>query len=136
MDRVEEIIQELESFRFDEDALSRLEGLMEELRNLDRADRSLAPILRLIESNPDEDIGMPGPLVHFAEEYYRRGYERALLESIGRRPTSYSLWMLNRLINGSSGEERRGYFAVMQRVAQDPELSPEMRNLARELLTA
>jgi hypothetical protein len=65
------------------------------------------PILRFMEDHRELDFGVPGPLVHFVERFYRNGYEGELLASIKRKPTSHTVWMLNRLINGTVAVEVR-----------------------------
>jgi hypothetical protein len=64
-------------------------------------------ILRFMEDNPNLEYGTPGPLVHFMEKFYRRGYEDALTASVLRRPMMHTIWMLNRLINGASDRTER-----------------------------
>ena len=56
-------------------------------------------ILHFMEENPKIDYGMPGPLVHFMEKKYKKGYEKLLLESIKRKPTEHTVWMLNEKSN-------------------------------------
>jgi hypothetical protein len=69
-----------------------------------------------MEDHSDLDFGTPGPLVHFVECFHRKGYESKLVESVERKPTSHTLWMLNRLINGTDeGEERRRLVDLMER---------------------
>ena len=48
----------------------------------------VAPILEIIESNPDIDFGTPGDLVHFVEKFYKKGYEELLLKSVRKNPVS------------------------------------------------
>ena len=62
---------------------------------------SIDPILEFMEAHPDLDYGMPGALVHFVEEYYQKGYEERLINSVSRKPTMLTVWMLNRVINGT-----------------------------------
>jgi hypothetical protein len=72
-------------------------------------------ILRFMEDNPDLDFGTPGELVHFVERFYRHGYEEELRQSLARKPTAHTVWMLNRLINGArSLSERQKYVGEMQ----------------------
>ena len=52
---------------------------------------AVEPILQFMENHPDVDLGTPGALVHFAEEFYRHGYEEKLLESLSRRPVSHTI---------------------------------------------
>src|SRR5690242_2618518 len=68
---------------------------------------TVEPILRFLESNPDLDVGSPGPLVHFVERFYGHGYESTLIASVERRPTPHTVWMLNRVINGTKDAETR-----------------------------
>src|SRR5260221_9759822 len=68
---------------------------------------SVEPILRFIEEHPYIEFGTPGALVHFMEKFYGRGYERELVESVKRRPTLSTVWMLNRVINGTKAPEAK-----------------------------
>jgi hypothetical protein len=67
----------------------------------------VAAALAFMEENPELEYGGPGPLVHFAERLDSRRYEEALLASLSRRPTCHTVWMLNRLINGTKGANHR-----------------------------
>jgi hypothetical protein len=62
---------------------------------------AVEPILRFMEDNPQIAYGKPGALVHFVERFYRDGYEQDLIGSIRRKPTAHTVWMLNRIINGT-----------------------------------
>ncbi len=57
--------------------------------------------LRFMEDNPNIDYGAPGPLAYFMERFHGQGYEEALIASIRRHPTPHTVWLLNRLINGT-----------------------------------
>lgn len=56
--------------------------LADELNDLPNPLEVVEIILRLIEDNPDTDFGTPGPLVHFAEKFHKRGYEENLLSPL------------------------------------------------------
>lgn len=56
-------------------------------------------IFEVMENHSDLDYGMPGPIVHFMESYYKNGYEEELIESIKRKPTAHTVWMANRILN-------------------------------------
>jgi hypothetical protein len=133
--KVSEIIGRLQGFGFDPGYIERLEELTEELRRCDDAELAVAPILRFIEEHPSQDLGAPGPLVHFVEQFYRRGYEDELVKSVESRPTDLSVWMLNRLINGSEGIEKEHYIGVLRRVAKDKRTDATLRSLADEFLS-
>jgi hypothetical protein len=73
------------------------------------------PILRFMEQHPSVDFGTPGPLVHFVEQFLRKGYEEQLHASILRKPTQHTAWMLNRLITGAATpDEKAKWIRVME----------------------
>lgn len=99
----------------------------------DRAD-AIEPILRLMESNPAADFGTPGPLVHWLEGFTGSGYEEKLVESLTRRPTTHTVWMLNRCINGAVGGEKERLIAIMSDIARRPGLDAQVAAHATEFL--
>ena len=67
-----------------------------------------------MEAHPDIDYGMPGSLVHFAERFLHKGYESELVQSLARRSTPHTAWMMNRLLNGTApGPDRDHYIATL-----------------------
>lgn len=76
---------------------------------------SIETILRFFETHSDTFFGAPGPLVHFMEKFYRHGYEEVLCGSFLHRPTRQTAFMLNRLINGSSGAQKEEYIQMLDR---------------------
>ncbi len=133
--QVEEVLGRLYNLKFEPGYFERLEQLMNELRQCEDAQFALEPVLRFIEAHPDQDLGAPGPLVHFVEEFYKDGYEQLLLESVARRTTSLNVWMLNRLVNGSEGAEKQRYLLAMRALAADERAAPDVRALAQEFLS-
>jgi hypothetical protein len=90
-------------------------------------------IIRFMEGNPDVDFGSPGTLVHYLEEFLGRGYENELVESVGRRPNAHTVWMLNRVINGSAGPRMREVcLRALADVAGNCLVEPGVRELAEE----
>jgi hypothetical protein len=82
---------------------------------------AIEPVLQFMEVHPAVDFGTPGPLVHFIERFRGRGYEEVLVQSIHRRPTAHTLWMLNRLINAApSGDMRQKWVALMNSAITNP----------------
>ena len=78
---------------------------------------------------------MPGALVHFSEKFHHHGYEEKLLESISRRPVSHTIWMLNRLINGTDvPATRQRYVDAMIRTKSHPLLDPDDLDEIKRLL--
>jgi hypothetical protein len=88
-----------------------------------------------MERHPALDFGMPGPLVHCAERFYGRGYEAKLLDSIGRRPTACTVWMLIRVINGTREPgARHQYLEILNGVRDNPAVDATARRVARQYL--
>ena len=94
----------------------------------------IEPILRLIEKYPTADFGSPGPLVHTVERF-RGQYELKLLDSLDRRPTPLTIWMLNRVINGETNEARqRTLIKRLDGITRDLNVDDEVRKNAMEFL--
>ena len=106
METLNSIIQKMEAGMQDrEDFETVMMDCMEEIEeNYNQLD-SVQPLLRLMERHSLTDFGGPGPIVHFVERFYKKGYEEELLLSIKRMPTLHTVWMLNRLINGTDQAE-------------------------------
>lgn len=95
----------------------------------------VTPILQFLEDHPKIDLGMPGPLVHYAETFLSRGYEERLIESLNRRPTLYTVWMLNRLINGTDNPDTRTkYIHALRMSMNNPLADEDTRNRIQHFL--
>jgi hypothetical protein len=84
---------------------------------------AVVPVLRFMEDHPAVDFGSPGALVHFVERFYGKGYEDLLVESIRRKPTAHTAWMLNRLINGTKEPNLRQRRIALMRHARQHSLA-------------
>lgn len=96
------VSEQLEAIALAEDFASSTAELTEAWSAADVGFESVEQILRFMEEHPELDYGSPGPLVHFIEEIYMKGYqeyEEVLIGSVNRRPTIMTVWMLNRLLN-------------------------------------
>ncbi|AZU62393.1 hypothetical protein [Neobacillus mesonae] len=109
--------------------------VIEEIESFENAFDAVEPILKLIEQNPDVDFGSPGQLVHFVEQFYGNGYEEKLVQSIQRSPTSHTIWMLNRIINGSEGEQKKYYLNVLQAILNSPNVNNQLSSITKEFLS-
>jgi hypothetical protein len=112
----QEITDELLNIAASTDFMGGLYDLTDRLAAESGDIETVEPILRFMEGNPSLDFGVPGPLVHYLEGFYGNGYEERLIESIKRQPTSHTVWMLNRIINGT--EESAGKRHLMQTMAE------------------
>lgn len=111
---VREIAADLESFVFDGDADTRLNQLADEIEKHPEGAKLVSAILSLFEKFPNEDFGMPGPLAHVAERFYRKGYEDHLAVSLRRSPTSLTIWLANRIVNANDANSSKFLELLMQ----------------------
>jgi hypothetical protein len=116
----------------DEDFMEFCETKLEELEELDISGESIHPLLEVLERNAQIDFGMPGPIVHYLERFYRNGYEEKLIDSIKRKPTSHTLWMLNRIINGSQAETKKELIGILDSVLQRDDIDKATLDSANE----
>jgi len=96
-----EVAEQLERIAQDADFASRSADLTQAWESAGAGAEILEPVLRFMERHPLIDYGIPGALVHFLERFNAAGYEERLVESVKRRPIGVTVWMLNRLINGT-----------------------------------
>ncbi|MEK5215234.1 hypothetical protein [Psychrobacillus sp. FSL H8-0487] len=105
--------------------------VVEEIEEREDAFEAILPIFKLMEKYPNINFGRPGPLVHFVEKFYKNGYEEKLVESLKREPTQHTVWMLNRVINGSQGDRKAYFINVLDNIIAFPNLDEEIVSLAR-----
>lgn len=102
--------------------------ILEMIKQEEDAFEYLLPIFDIMEKNPELDYGMPGPIVHFMEGYYRKGYEELLLDSIRKFPTGHTVWMLNRVMNDAQLNNRDKYIEVLKSSLNRNDISQIVRN--------
>jgi len=102
-------------------------GIAEESEN---AFFFVEPIIEFMENHPQTDFGAPGPLTHFVERFYRKGYEEILVGSLKRRPTELTVWMLNRIINDAGNPSRESYLELMRQTACREDIDSAAREAA------
>lgn len=117
------------------DFIQDAEFIVQDLISSEAGLEAVPVLLRFIEENPKIDFGTPGPLVHFAERFYGKGYEAELLASLSRKPTPHTVWMLNRIINGTKQlGERERLIKVLRDAAHHPSADNEVRALVARFL--
>lgn len=119
-------ITELENVMLKEDFYLTNE-VIEKIKQESDAFEYLPFIFNIMETNPELDYGMPGPVVHFMESYYRKGYEEILLRSVQNTPTSHTIWMLNRVINDPKLSNREMYTEVLKSLLNRKDISQFVR---------
>lgn len=108
----------------------KLETIIEENDSLETVKR----ILTFMENHPDVDYGMPGPLVHYIERFFLKGYEELLYDSVKNSPTEHTLWMLNRIINSPKLINRDKYLTLMKGIAVSDNVPKQIRSEAKLFL--
>lgn len=139
MDKIAEIKKEIEIIdTVDDSNISDLDALCEDIIELNNEGWDTAilmdPLFRILENNTDFDFGMPGQIVHTLEKYYKKGLEEELFKSLNRKPTFYTLWMLNRIINGTSdAKEKEGYMEMLKSILK-MEIPDYLKKQAQHLI--
>lgn len=128
-DLINELQKHAESDFFDLDTYEMLENY-----TIDKSSKSdFESLFMFFERNPNTDYGSPGGLVHFMEGYDCSYYEIALEESILRKPTSHTLWMLNRVINAKTEPEKSRLIDIMKQVLS-MDISDDVKETAVDFL--
>ena len=129
---LEELIEEMEKSIESDDFELVMEDCMQKVEMEDIGSEAITPLLKFMERHPLADFGMPGAIVHYVERFYKNGYEELLMKSIKRRPTMHTVWMLNRIINGS--EEAEKYIDLMREVINRPDVHEDIKKSAENFL--
>ena len=139
MDKIEEIKKEIEIIdTIDDSNISDLDALCEDIIELNNEGWDTAilmdPLFRILEENSDFDFGMPGQIVHALEKHYKKGLEEELFKPLNRKPTFYTLWMLNRILNGTSdAKEKECYMEMLKSILQ-MEIPDYLKKQAQHLI--
>lgn len=139
MDKIDEIKKEIEIIdTVDDSNISDLDALCEDIIELNNEGWDTAilmdPLFRILEKNSDFDFGMPGQIVHTLEKHYKKGLEEELFKSLNRKPTFYTLWMLNRILNGTSDtKEKEGYMEMLKSILK-MEIPDYLKKQAQHLI--
>ena len=117
----QEIADQLRAISSSDDFAFESEKIVEDWISSSVGFECVESVLRFMEDYPAIDFGIPGALVHYLEKWHGKGYEEKLIESICRKPTPHTVWMLNRLINGEKSINlKRKYIEVMEKAKHNP----------------
>ena len=139
MDKIEEIKKEIEIIdTVDDSNISDLDALCEDIIELNNEGWDTAilmdPLFIILEKNSYFDFGMPGQIVHTLEKHYKKGLEEELFKSLNRKPTFYTLWMLNRIINGTSDTKEKESYMEMLKSILKMEIPDYLKKQAQHLI--
>lgn len=126
---------ELHKVKFDEcheADLGMLYDFIERIEKLPNKRDAIPAIFRFMEESHDKELGSPGPLVHFLEE--KNDYHKALKESLKRKPTVLTLWMVNRIINGVPEAEKSEWLSILETVSSNESTDDITKDEAKKYL--
>src|SRR6516225_6786063 len=106
----------------------RLDELCDEVRAVNNPAVCAPVLFRTMERLDGVELGTPGPLVHTLEAW-RGGYEKLLAESVRRKPTPLSVWMVNRILNVRP-PDAESWLALLRSVTGNPAASDETKAVA------
>lgn len=125
---------ELRKIKFvdDEADIKMMCDFIDRLEKLPNQRDAIPAIFGFVEDNADKELGSPGPLVHFIES--EDDYHLGLKSSIDRKPTVLTVWMVNRIINGSSKKERQIWLGKLQDVCNNASSDDNAKAFAKEFI--
>jgi hypothetical protein len=133
---IDDVISDVDAFQShatESENLERLFAILEGLEQMPQNDRAVEPLFRLIERNSDADLGNPGPIVHSLEAIAPRS--KLLAESLMRRPTFYTIWMVGRILNSEKQEPDRVFWlSQLEKTLIHPLSTSRERKRANEIL--
>lgn len=114
--------------------IERLYELTDAVSKLPNPELAIPEMFGLMERMPDAELGSPGPLVHTLEAI--PGYEAQLVESMRKKPSLLSVWMVNRILNSPIAEDRRhDWMTLLQDSADRPDVPEAVRHDARDFIS-
>lgn len=133
MTMIEELIREMEEKIDGDDFEEAEENCIYQIEKDNLGISAVEPLLLLMERHPLSDFGMPGAIVHYVEQFYKKGYEDLLIASVTRRPTLHTVWMINRIKN--AGENSEKYEKILSDILEKQEVEREIKDSVKEFLT-
>lgn len=130
---IEELIREMEEKIDCDDFEEAEEECIYQIEKDNLGISAVEPLLLFMERHPLSDFGMPGAIVHYVEQFYKKGYEDLLIASVTRRPTLHTVWMINRIKN--AGENSEKYEEILKDILEKQEVEKEIKDSVKEFLS-
>lgn len=127
MTAVDQILEELRAGMNPGGRFCMGEHTMQAMLDLENPAQLIGPILDLIGNNPDVDLGTPGELVLFVEQFYNCGYEELLMQSVMRTPTPHNIWMLHRCFYDETDSRHAQYKEVIEKLRKTKDIPEEIK---------
>jgi len=129
-----EILNDISNVTTDVEQLDKLAHVINGISETNESLFLVEPMLRIFERFPESDgFGIFWSILHKIEGI--PGYEPYLLASVKRKPTDFSITMINRIINdGQNSIEGKNLLCLLAEIEADTHYSENIRNVAREYL--
>ena len=114
------------------DSWEKLDRLCDEMRELNDASVCAPIMFRTMERLDNVELGTPGPLVHTLESW-RGEYETLLAESVRRKPSPLTVWMVNRILNTQPPDSGM-WLALLASAMENPSASDSTKSDAADFL--
>lgn len=128
---VQELLHEIEELVGSDDFEYEMEEKMNQIEAEGAGFEIVDELIRIMERHPLDDFGMPGAMVHFIERFSPK-YEPILVDSIKRRPSLHTIWMLNRCINASDHKDE--YISILMEIVNRNDVEKAIRDSAQEFV--
>jgi len=126
------LIDQIE-FSIGEANTSEMYDLVDIFKELEDERVIIPHIFEFFEQHSEDDLGTPGPFVHFIEE--SRDYYGLLKESVQRKPTDHTLWMVNRIINDLSDcTEKDDWISLLECTLENKNANKYVKEKAQEYI--
>jgi hypothetical protein len=112
--------------------LNEICGEMEEANDPEACAPVMFRTMERLDGVDGVDVTSLAPLVHTLETWRGR-YEELLADSVRRKPTPISVWMVNRILNGRP-PDTKSWMALLRSVADNAAASDEIRAQAQGFL--
>lgn len=133
MTKIEKLIKEMEEEIDCDDFEEVQENCFVQIENEDFGISAVEPLLLFMERHPLNDFGMPGAIVHYVEQFYKKGYEDLLIASVIRRSTLHTIWMINRIKNAGDNSDK--YEKVLNDILERQDAEEEIKNTVKRFLS-
>ena len=126
---IQKLLEEIESLIGTDYFVYDMEEKMDEIEQNGAGFEIITKLFQIMERHPLYDFGAPGAMVHFIEKFFPE-YIPELIESLNRKPTLHTVWMLNRCINGV--QDKDNYINLLNNISNNDNIEEEIRNSAKD----
>lgn len=129
---IERLIKEMEEHIDCDDFEEVQEKCLSQIEKENLGISAVEPLLLFMERHPLSNFGIPGAIVHYIEQFYKKGYEDLLITSVIRRPTLHTVWMINRIKN--AGENSDKYEKILNDILEKQDIEEKIKNSVKEFI--